>query len=160
MLHVEIVKITADILKDLDSERPIHKTFKPGIGPFGEPQIVREIARRLTGYGIRAQTKRTPDLEIAQEWALEFKIVRPFGDNGREAENWSVNLLHPYQGNVSLIGDAIKLAALNGYRHRSLSHRPVGGLSNTGVGAMRLNRGWPVQLHRPLVGPQKGRLLS
>ncbi len=44
--------------------------------------------------------------------------------------------------------------------YRSLSHRPVGGLSNTGVGAMRLNRGWPVQLHRPLVGPQKGRLLS
>ena len=43
---------------------------------------------------------------------------------------------------------------------RSLSHRPVGELTNTGVGAMRLNRGWPVRLHRPLVGPQKGRLLS
>ena len=42
--------------------------------------------------------------------------------------------------------------------HSSLSHRPVGELSNTGVGAMRLNRGWPVRLHRPLVGPQKGRL--
>ena len=42
----------------------------------------------------------------------------------------------------------------------SLSHRLVGELSNTGVGAMRLNRGWPVQLHRRLVGPQRGRLLS
>ena len=42
----------------------------------------------------------------------------------------------------------------------SLSHRLVGELSNTGVGGMRLNRGWPVQLHRPLVGPQRGRLLS
>ena len=42
----------------------------------------------------------------------------------------------------------------------SLSHRLVGELSNTGVGGMRLNRGWPVQLHRRLVGPQRGRLLS
>ena len=43
---------------------------------------------------------------------------------------------------------------------KSLSHRLVGELSNTGVGGMRLNRGWPVQLHRRLVGPQRGRLLS
>ena len=43
---------------------------------------------------------------------------------------------------------------------KSLSHRLVGELSDTGVGGMRLNRGWPVQFHRPLVDPQKGRLLS
>ena len=49
---------------------------------------------------------------------------------------------------------------VNKIAYRSLSHRPVGELTNTGVGAMRLNRGWPVRLHRPLVGPQKGRLLS
>ena len=40
---------------------------------------------------------------------------------------------------------------------KSLSHRPVGELTNTGVGAMGLKRGRPVQLRRPLVGPQKGR---
>ena len=40
----------------------------------------------------------------------------------------------------------------------SLSHRPVGELTNTGVGAMGLKRGRPVQFHWPLVGPQKGRL--
>ena len=40
----------------------------------------------------------------------------------------------------------------------SLSHRPVGELTNTGVGTMGLNRGRPIQFHRPLVGPQKGRL--
>ena len=37
--------------------------------------------------------------------------------------------------------------------HWSLSHRPVGELTNTGVGAMGLKRGRPVQFHRPLVGP-------
>ena len=42
----------------------------------------------------------------------------------------------------------------------SLSHRPVGELTNTGVGAMRLNRARPVQFHRPLVGPRKVVCLS
>lgn len=120
MQYGETVKVIADILKEFDSERPVHKAFKPGIGPFGEPQILKEIARRLSGRGISAQTKRTPDLDVQHDWALEFKVVRPFGDNGREAENWSVNLLHPYTGNVSLIGDAVKLSKLNGYRHKGL----------------------------------------
>jgi len=116
----QFVKVVADLLKDFDSERPTHKNFKPGIGPFGEPQIVSEVAKRLAAKGIKARTKRTPDLAVEDEWAVEFKIVRPFGDNGKEAENWSVNMLHPYAGNVSLIGDAIKLARLNEFWHKGL----------------------------------------
>jgi hypothetical protein len=58
------------------------------------------------------KTKRTPDLLIAGQWAVEVKIARPFGDNGNEAENWSVNLLHPYAGNTSLLGDCLKLQSL------------------------------------------------
>jgi hypothetical protein len=49
------------------------------------------------------------DLVIPDEWAIEFKLLRPFGDNGKEAEHWSENVLHPYPGNVSSIGDCIKL---------------------------------------------------
>jgi len=41
-----------------------------------------------------------------------IQIVRPYGDNGREAEDWSVNLLHPYPGNVSTIADCWKLQSL------------------------------------------------
>ena len=120
MKYAEIVKIIADILKEFDSEKPVHKAFQVGIGPFGEPQIVGEIAKRLSNKGIPSQTKRTPDLDIQHEWAIEFKIVRPFGDNGKEAENWSVNMLHPYSGNVSLISDAIKLIKLDGYTYKGL----------------------------------------
>jgi hypothetical protein len=120
MQYAEIVRAIADILKEYDSERNTHKAFQPGIGPFGEPQIVSVIAQRLSAQGIPAQTRRTPDLDLQHEWAVEFKIVRPFGDNGKEAENWSVNMLHPYPGNVSLIGDAIKLAKLENYRHKGL----------------------------------------
>jgi hypothetical protein len=120
MDYCEIVKTIADILKEFDAEMPIHKAFRPGIGPFGEPQIVRVIAQRLSAKGIAAQTKRTPDLDIHHQWAIEFKIVRPFGDNDKEAENWSVNMLHPYSGNVSLVGDAIKLSTLDTYPHKGL----------------------------------------
>jgi hypothetical protein len=120
MEYFEVVRIIADILKGYDTEKPVHKDFQPGIGPFGEPQIVKEIASRLSGKGILAQTKRTPDLEIRGEWAIEFKIVRPFGDNGKEAEDWSVNMLHPYPGNVSLLGDATKLLRLNDFPHKGL----------------------------------------
>jgi hypothetical protein len=59
-------------------------------------------------------------MELQQEWAIEFKIVRPFGDNGKEAEDWSVNMLHPYKGSTSLIGDAMKLRELVQYRYKAL----------------------------------------
>ncbi len=120
MQYRQIVATVADILKTYDSERPIHKSFQPGVGPFGEPQIVALVARCLSEKGIAAGTRRTPDLYIEHEWAIEFKIVRPFGDNGKEAENWSVNMLHPYPGNVSLLSDAIKLGQLGSYSRKGL----------------------------------------
>ena len=116
-----IVSDVADYLKEFDATRPCHKLFKPGIGPFGEPQLVREISRGLTTKGYICRTRRTPDLEIGKnEWAIEFKIVRPYGDNGKEAENWSVNLLHPYEGNTSAIGDALKLRKLDQYTGKAI----------------------------------------
>ena len=118
----ELVNTIANVLKDYDSERPVHKTkqrtYQPGIGPFGEPQLVKTIAERLTEMGLSASTLRTPDMQINQYWGIEFKVVRPFGDNDKEAENWSQNLLHPYEGNVSLIGDAIKLAKLHNFQRK------------------------------------------
>ena len=116
----ELVTIVADILKDFDTESPIHKRFKPGIGPFGEPQLVKEIASRLKKQGFTARTRRTPDLEIGTTWAIEFKIIRPFGDDGKLAENWSQNLLHPYEGNTSLIGDALKMKGSREHKRRCL----------------------------------------
>ncbi|MEW6013690.1 MAG: hypothetical protein AB1690_00025, partial [Candidatus Zixiibacteriota bacterium] len=120
MDYRQLVSIIADILKEFDSENPVHKSFRPGIGPFGEPQLVKEVCQRLNAKGIISRTKRTPDMELQQEWAIEFKIVRPFGDNGKEAEDWSVNMLHPYKGSTSLIGDAMKLRELVQYRYKAL----------------------------------------
>jgi hypothetical protein len=112
----QVVIDTADILKYIDDSGSRFKEFHPGIGPYGEPQLVKLVAAemsRLPQYSSGVTTMRTPDLFIRKHWALEVKLARPFGDNDRCAENWSVNLLHPYSGNTSLLGDCLKLQAFN-----------------------------------------------
>ena len=129
-----IVNAVADTLKRWDSEAPVdQQKFRPGIGPFREAQLVRELSRRISNTGIcgrtvNVQTHGTPDMSLTvvmddspqERWAMEVKIVRPFGDNGKIAENWSQNLLHPYEGNVSLMGDAIKLMGTNDFDRKGL----------------------------------------
>jgi len=96
------------------------RIYRPGIGPLTEADAVNRALRYLQGelqHSIYqdASPKQYPnsrqqcDLLIPDEWAIEFKLLRPFGDNGNEAEHWSENVLHPYPGNVSSIGDCIKL---------------------------------------------------
>ena len=131
-----IVKLIADLLKQWDTFRPTHKHFRPGIGPFGEPQLVRKLLGDLMNQRSHSvRTLRHPDLLMDDEWALEFKIARPYGDNGKVAENWSVNLLHPYEGNTSAIGDAIglmrmpfqkKAVIVIGYEHEPGSTKRIG----------------------------------
>lgn len=111
-----VVSDIADSLVMIDSSRVPFRNYKPGVGPYGEPQLVREITQILNSkdtYQGKVETRRKPDLLIKCSWALEFKIVRPFGDNGKEAENWSVNLLHPYEGSISALGDCLSLLQLN-----------------------------------------------
>jgi len=100
------------------------KQFQPGVGPYGEPQLTKLIAQHLANkHGDRypgIKTHRVPDVLVPRLWAIEFKIVRPFGDNGVEAEHWSQNLLHPYPGNVSAIGDAFKLIHHEGEERRAI----------------------------------------
>lgn len=114
---LDLVTDIADSVVSIDGCGVPFKNFQPGAGPYGEPQLLRQVVdhlNKLPRYGGAAQTKRTPDILIRGYWGLEVKIARPFGDNGKEAENWSVNLLHPYRGNTSLIGDCLKLAELAG----------------------------------------------
>ena len=125
-MAVELGRVVSDIaaaLVQIDTSGVPFKAFKAGVGPYGEPQVVRLIASFLNqsdAYRDRVVTRRTPDLLIKNSWALEFKIARPFGDNGREAENWSVNLLHPYPGNVSVVGDCLKLVQFDGPERRAV----------------------------------------
>lgn len=117
-----IVENLANALVAIDSSRIPFRNFSPGVGPYGEPQLLSQVAARLNAVlpcEGRICTKRTPDLLIPETWAIECKIARPFGDNGKLAENWSVNLLHPYSGNTSLLGDCLKLRSLGGNERKA-----------------------------------------
>jgi hypothetical protein len=124
---MDIQEIALDIteaIQKIDASAVPFRLFQPGVGPYGEPQLLKLIANylnRIPKYQGRVVTKRTPDLLIPKEWAIEFKIARPYGDNGKEAENWSVNLLHPYPGSVSTIGDCYKLAGLVGSERKAVA---------------------------------------
>jgi hypothetical protein len=36
-------------------------------------------------------------------------MARPYNNNGTIFEHWSENVLHPYEGNTSALGDCLKL---------------------------------------------------
>lgn len=118
----QVVRDVADALVNIDSSGVPFRTFQLGVGPYGEPQLLRAVVAqlvRLDRYAGKVMTRRTPDVLIVGLWALEVKLARPFGDNGKQAENWSVNLLHPYEGNVSVIGDCLKLERWRGTKRRA-----------------------------------------
>jgi hypothetical protein len=120
----QLVDDIAAAVRAVDRSGIAFKQFQPGAGPYGEPQLTKLIANHLSDHhgdryaGIK--TQRVPDVLVPKRWAMEFKIVRPFGDNGIEAEHWSQNLLHPYPGNVSAIGDALKLMHREGEETRAI----------------------------------------
>lgn len=123
-MHLErVVNDIADALLVIDSSSVPFRAFQAGVGPYGEPQLVKLVAEHLgrsPDYVRGVKTMRTPDLLVVGFWALEIKIVRPFGDNGKLAENWSVNLLHPYVGNTSLLGDCLKLRSYTGQEQKAV----------------------------------------
>ena len=109
----QVVDAFAEGLHAIDASGVAHKSFKPGVGPFGEADAIRLSLQHMRAqspdFFSEAKTKRLPDVLIPGQWALEFKIIRPFGDNGLPAEHWSENVLHPYPGNTSSLGDCLKL---------------------------------------------------
>lgn len=117
----EIVNQFTVALREVDSEKPEEKgkPYKPGIGPFTESGAIEHALSKLrasdgwkkaeTEKGYPSDGRMHCDLYIPHEWAIEVKLLRPFGDNGREMEHWSESALHPYEGNKSSVGDALKL---------------------------------------------------
>ena len=108
-----VIDAFAEGLHAIDRCGVAHKAFQLGVGPYGEADAIRralehmrDVNPQLFGH---ARTKRLPDILIPGQWALEAKIIRPFGDNGLPAEHWSENILHPYAGNTSSPGDCLKL---------------------------------------------------
>lgn len=115
----EIVEHYTWAFQKVDAQRPVYANYQPGLGPFGEPHALKRALRHLQAVYPHIYSEAGPraypgastqcDLVLPGAWAIEWKLIRPFGDNGRPAEHWSENVLHPYTGNTSSIGDCLKL---------------------------------------------------
>lgn len=116
----------ADALQAVDRTGPVGRSnsrvSRPGVGPLQERQAVRLAAAQLAESDpsyVGITSGRYPgsllecDLVIPGQWAVEVKMARPFSDDDRQSDHWSENLLHPYAGSTSAVGDALKLQAMD-----------------------------------------------
>src|SRR3954466_12376281 len=93
---IDIVNDFAKALKEVDALRPQGssklRTYRAGVGPLAEAESVSRAieylkSRSSSSAYMNALPKKYPssrqqcDLVIPSEWAIEFKLLRPFGDN-------------------------------------------------------------------------------
>lgn len=121
-------------IKKIDSSRPqatnarTGALYQPGMGPHPETQAVEMIvselplidpdryARKLhTDVPYHDGSRRKCDLCIGDapswEWAVEVKMLRLMGDNGKPNDNMLMHILSPYPNDRSALTDCGKLIA-------------------------------------------------
>jgi hypothetical protein len=95
---VELPEIIADLasaLKAVDASAPIGRSktreYRPGIGPLTEAgalaAAIDHLKQLKPAQYSAAGPKKLCDLVIGDDWAIEAKLIRPFGDNGAAAEH-------------------------------------------------------------------------
>ncbi len=106
------------------SARGRNRTYQPGVGPYREvdavAQTVAEMKRQSSSkYGSIQTQVRYPKSsqkcdvyweEQDETWAIEVKMIRFRGDNGKLADLSVQDILSPYSEDHSALSDCIKLA--------------------------------------------------
>jgi hypothetical protein len=134
-MSVELDQLVGDFAKALiaaDAGRPSatnarsKAAFQPGIGPHSEAQTVKLVGVQLErlrpvayadrlAYGVPypEAPRQKCDLCIGSpsdwEWAVEIKMLRILGDNGKANDNILMHLLSPYPAHRSALTDCEKL---------------------------------------------------
>lgn len=156
--------------------------FQPGIGPHSEDATVEmcvtEMSRvRPDLYSMHARGVAYPgasrskcDLCIGREpawdWAIEAKLLRFLGDNGKPNGNMLMHILSPYSQDRSALTDCSKLALVPiaarkailvfGYHHEEWPLEPAIEAFET-LANMRVRLGSRESAHTPpLVHPVHG----
>ena len=127
----ELTKGFAEALKSVDARRPVAsnartgKPFLPGIGPNTERTTVKLVAEEMKERRVHLRDEirleipypnsprskydfcigSTPDWE----WAIEIKMLRLMGDNGKPNDNILMHILSPYPEHRSALTDCTKL---------------------------------------------------
>lgn len=132
---VELEQLVADVgvaIKRIDSRRPqaanvrTGVTYQPGIGPHPETQVVDLIVAELqamaperyhdklhTSVSYPGASRQKCDLCVGSmphwDWAVEVKMLRLMGDNGKPNDNMLMHILSPYPKDRSALTDCPKL---------------------------------------------------
>jgi hypothetical protein len=124
----------ADGAAAADRVRPVavsHRSgasYRPGIGPHTESQTVKLVMATLAdafpdryqryGLGVRSTdgSRQACDLCLGEppgwDWAIEVKMLRLMGDNGKANDNILTHILSPYPAHRSALTDCDKLGWL------------------------------------------------
>lgn len=121
---------------DAESPRYVSRTgreYKPGLGPHSEDRAVALVLDQMrrrdavtygdSGQGLAYPEKRQRcDLYIGRpaQWAVEVKMARFFGDNGKPDDTSIKDLLSPFEVHRSALSDCAKLAASQLAPHKAL----------------------------------------
>ncbi len=110
--------------------------FQPGIGPHTEAQTVKlTMAQMLLAHPGRYDkfklgvpyedgTRQACDLCVGEspdwDWAIEIKMLRLMGDNGKPNDNMLMHILSPYPEHRSALTDCKKLASWSDGRRKAV----------------------------------------
>jgi hypothetical protein len=134
---LELERFVADFttcFKLADQRRPqavnvrSKEAFQPGIGPHAEAEAIKLVVKELEQHSPTAYSRRLAagvaypemprqkcDLCIGSrgdwEWAIEVKMLRFLGDNGKINDNILMHILSPYPAHRSALTDCLKLAS-------------------------------------------------
>ncbi len=125
------------INQSVEGHHNMDNHYGPGIGPYGENQIVdmvmAELSRKyphiyddctlrpgnqvkgdlgLSGYKGISGGPATPDL-VFRNRIMEFKIARPLRDNGNREDTWFKKVFEPNPDSYSTFLDVEKLCLFN-----------------------------------------------
>ena len=133
LLLAELVRDFAAGIEAVDSLAPVAASsrtgasYQPGIGPHTEAQTIKLVMAYLADTDPRGYhayrlgvpyadgTRQACDVCLgvpgSWEWAVEVKMLRLMGDNGKLNDNMVMHILSPYPAHRSALTDCAKLVA-------------------------------------------------
>ena len=116
---------TADSMAPVASNARTGASYQPGIGPHTEAQTIRLVMAHLAdadperyasyklGVPYADGTRQACDVCLDGPapwgWAIEVKMLRLMGDNGKLNDNMVMHILSPYSAHRSALTDCTKL---------------------------------------------------
>jgi hypothetical protein len=123
----QFVAALADGIKMADTASPTAapsrsgRTYRPGIGPHTERETITLAMaawspmlppfRREVPYPSNPRTRCDVVVDGTPGWAIELKLLRLLGDNGKLNDNMVMHILSPYPAHRSALTDGAKLVA-------------------------------------------------